>query len=339
MTKKKILTAVAVVALAGICYMAYVGRVLWGGAPADAEIRLRKGCTAEMVTDSIARVLDADYAAKVGEALRILKANVENRQGAYRIMSGESAMSVARKIRSGAESGVKFTFNNVRTKQDWARRVGATFAMDADSMLAVLNDTAECAKYGFTPDNITAMLLPDTYEFYWCVTPQKLLGRLHDYYEYFWDNARRRKAADLGLTPAEVSVVASIVEEETAKTDERGKVARLYLNRLDRKMPLQADPTVKFALGDFGLRRITHAMTRVQSKWNTYVIAGLPPGPIRVVEKRTLDAVLNAPTHDYLYMCAKEDFSGYHNFAVSLSEHNANAKRYQAALNARGIKK
>ena len=136
-----------------------------------------------------------------------------------------------------------------------------------------------------------------------------------------------------------MSVVASIVEEETAKNDERGKVARLYLNRLERKMPLQADPTVKFALGDFGLRRITLAMTRVQSPWNTYVIAGLPPGPIRVVEKRTLDEVLNAPRHDYIYMCAKEDFSGYHNFAKTLSEHNANAKRYQAALNARGIKK
>ncbi len=337
--KKKIMTALAVVALCVICYMAYMGRILWGGAPTDGEIRLRKGCTVEAVTDSIAKAAGPDFAAKVGDALRMLNADVARRQGAYRISSGESAMSVARKIRNGQESGVRFTFNNVRTKEDWSKRVAATFAMEADTMLAVLNDPEECAKYGFTPDNITAMLLPDTYEFYWCVSAHKLLSRLHDYYEKFWDSRRMRKAEALGLTPAEVSVVASIVEEETAKNDERGKVARLYLNRLERKMPLQADPTVKFALGDFGLRRITLAMTRVQSRWNTYVISGLPPGPIRVVEKRTLDEVLNAPRHDYIYMCAKEDFSGYHNFAKTLSEHNANAKRYQAALNARGIKK
>ncbi|MBP5498678.1 MAG: endolytic transglycosylase MltG [Muribaculaceae bacterium] len=336
--KRILLAAIAVIVVVMICLCLYFCPVMTGGAEKDAEIRLRKGNTVEMVTDSIAKVLGDDFAQKVKKSFRMLRANVSNRQGAYRIKAGESPMSVARKIRNGMESGVKFTFNNVRTKQQWAERVGETFAMDGDSILALLNDADYCAQLGFTTDKITAMLLPDTYEFYWCITPERLLEKLHGYYEKFWDKKRLEKAAALGLTPAEVTIVGSIVEEETAKRDERGKVGRLYLNRIERGMQLQADPTVKFAIGDFGIKRITLAMTRVNSPYNTYVIQGLPPGPIRMVEKGTLDAVLNAPRHNYLYMCAKEDFSGYHNFTASYSEHMANARRYQAALNARGIK-
>ena len=142
----------------------------------------------------------------------------------------------------------------------------------------------------------------------------------------------------MGLTPDEVAVIASIVEEETAKSDERGKVARLYINRLRKGMPLQADPTVKFAVGDFSLRRIGAKHLAVESPYNTYRHTGLPPTPIRIAEKSTLEAVLNAPEHNYLYMCAREDFSGYHNFTASFAEHRRNAFRYRAALDARGIK-
>ncbi|MEG0253878.1 MAG: endolytic transglycosylase MltG, partial [Muribaculaceae bacterium] len=149
---------------------------------------------------------------------------------------------------------------------------------------------------------------------------------------------RISKAKALGLTPFEITTLASIVEEETSKSDERGKVARLYLNRLAKGMLLQADPTVKFAIGDFSIKRVTKEHLRVQSPYNTYVNAGLPPSPIRFPEKSTIDAVLNAPAHDYTFMCAKEDFSGYHNYTTSFSVHLANARIYQAALNARGIK-
>ena len=159
-----------------------------------------------------------------------------------------------------------------------------------------------------------------------------------DYRNRFWDKSRRSKAARLGLTPAEVATIASIVEEETAKTDEKPKVARLYLNRLQKGIKLQADPTVKFASGDFSLRRITGKHLAIESPYNTYKISGLPPGPIRVPASSTLDAVLNAPNHNYIYMCAKEDFSGYHNFASDYATHQANARRYQAELNRRGIR-
>jgi len=161
---------------------------------------------------------------------------------------------------------------------------------------------------------------------------------MHDYYEKFWTDERKAQATSQGITPDQAVTLASIVEEETSKADERGKVARLYLNRLQHGMRLQADPTVKFALGDFSIRRLSVAMTQVQSPYNTYRVNGLPPGPIRLPEKATVDAVLTAPQHDYIYMCAKEDFSGYHNFATDYTTHMANARRYQAALNARGIK-
>ena len=205
-------------------------------------------------------------------------------------------------------------------------------------MRKALRDSALCAKYGKTPQTIACLLMPDTYEFYWDITPEKTLDRLNDYYEDFWTDKRKSKAEKLGLTPDEVATIASIVEEETVKADERGKVARLYLNRYQQGMRLQADPTVKFALGDFSIKRITVPMTQINSPYNTYRVNGLPPGPIRLPEKSTIDAVLDAPQHDYLYMCARADFSGYHDFTRDYSSHLDNAHRYQDALNSRGIK-
>ncbi|MDD7499702.1 MAG: endolytic transglycosylase MltG, partial [Sodaliphilus sp.] len=161
---------------------------------------------------------------------------------------------------------------------------------------------------------------------------------MYNYYVQFWNDERTQKAKKLGLTPDEVVIVASIAEEETSKSDERGKVGRLYINRLQKKMRLQADPTVKFALGDFSIRRITHDMCAYDSPYNTYRVAGLPPGPIRLPEKATIDQILDSKPHDYIFMCAKSDFSGYHDFATDLGSHNANAQRYQAELNKRNIK-
>ena len=190
---------------------------------------------------------------------------------------------------------------------------------------------------GFSRQNFPAAFIPDSYEFYWSATPANVVRRLLDYRNRFWNKERRAKAKELNLTPAQVATVASIVEEETAKADEKPKVARLYLNRLKKGIKLQADPTVKFASGDFSLRRITGKYLAIESPYNTYKVNGLPPGPIRIPAGSTIDAVLNAPQHDYIYMCAKEDFSGYHNFASDYSTHMANARRYQAELNRRGI--
>lgn len=314
------------------------GLLCYPGAPEDGMIKVREGSTIDAVADSISCNIGVSFASRVKTLLTITGSDLSKRQGAFRVHKGDSPFKVMRLLRSGAESGVKFTFNNVRTKMEFAERFGSKFMVEKGLMLGALCSDSLCAKYGKTPETIVCLLLPDSYEFYWDITPEQLLDRFNEYYNKFWNDERKAKAKALGLTPDEVTIVASIVEEETAKGDERGKVARLYINRYQQGMPLQADPTVKFAIGDFSIKRLTIPMTRVESPYNTYRVQGLPPGPIRLPEKTTIDAVLNAPQHNYLYMCAKEDFSGYHNFAVDYDTHMANARRYQAALNERGIK-
>ena len=336
MNKKKWIAGIiaAVVVALVACAVPY----LFMGSPAEGLVKVRKGSTIDQIADSVKSHVDEKFGARVATMLKLMNAKVENREGAYRITKGTSPFTAARRIKNGVQSGVRFTFNNVRTFDEWAERWGDTFMDGADEMRAALKDSAVCAKYGKTPETIVCLLMPDTYEFYWDITPERTLDRLNDYYHDFWTNERKAKAEKLGLTPDEVSTVASIVEEETVKADERGKVARLYLNRYQQHMRLQADPTVKFALGDFSIKRITQPMTQVKSPYNTYRVDGLPPGPIRLPEKSTIDAVLDAPQHDYLYMCARPDFSGYHDFTRDYASHLDNAHRYQAALNNRGIK-
>ena len=324
----------AVIAIAALV----VAQFLITGAPCDGMIKVRKGATIGVVEDSIAATIDVSFAARVATLLSLTGSDLSKRQGAFRVNKGDSPFKVMRLLRSGAESGVKFTFNNVRTKEEFAQRFASKFMVSQDSLLAALNDSALCARFDRTPATIVGFFYPDSYEFYWDITPEQLLEKFAGYAQKFWTAERKAKANALGMSPEEVETIASIVEEETNKSDERGKVARLYLNRVKTGMPLQADPTVKFAIGDFSIKRLTINMTRFQSPYNTYIAQGLPPGPIRLPEKKTIDAVLNAPAHDYLYMCAKEDFSGYHNFAADYPTHMANAQRYQAELNKRGIK-
>ncbi len=336
--KKKKWIVIGIVAAAVAILVACAAPYMMMGAPAEGLVKVRKGSSVEQITDSIKANVDAKFADRVATMLRLMNANVENREGAFRITEGMSPFTAARRIKNGVQSGIRFTFNNVRTLDEWAARWGETFMGDSDEMLKVLTDSAMCAQYGKTPQTIACLLMPDTYEFYWNITPEKMLARMNDYYNDFWTAERKAKAEKLGLTPDEVATVASIVEEETVKADERGKVARLYLNRYQQGMRLQADPTVKFALNDFTIKRITVPMTQVSSPYNTYRVNGLPPGPIRMPEKSTIDAVLDAPQHDFIYMCARPDFSGYHDFTRDYASHLENAHRYQAALNSRGIK-
>jgi UPF0755 protein len=336
--KKKKWIVIGIVAAAVAILVACAAPYMMMGAPAEGLVKVRKGSSVEQITDSIKANVDAKFADRVATMLRLMNANVENREGAFRITEGMSPFTAARRIKNGVQSGIRFTFNNVRTLDEWAARWGETFMGDSDEMLKVLTDSAMCAQFGKTPQTIACLLMPDTYEFYWNITPEKMLARMNDYYNDFWTAERKAKAEKLGLTPDEVATVASIVEEETVKADERGKVARLYLNRYQQGMRLQADPTVKFALNDFTIKRITVPMTQVSSPYNTYRVNGLPPGPIRMPEKSTIDAVLDAPQHDFIYMCARPDFSGYHDFTRDYAAHLENAHRYQAALNSRGIK-
>lgn len=260
------------------------------------------------------------------------------RTGRYAVESGMNNLALLNNLRRGHQVATRITFNNIRFKKDLAERLSGQLMVGEDELLHLLEDSAYCSKLGCTTETILTLFIPNTYEVYWNISAEKLMQRMLREYKAFWNDSRQAKAKALGLTPTEVAILASIVEEETAATDEYPIVAGLYLNRLQRGIPLQADPTVKFAVGDFALQRILFEHLEVDSPYNTYKHAGLPPGPLRIPTIKGMDAVLNPMKHNYLYMCAKEDLSGRHNFAATLAEHNRNANRYRAELNRRGIR-
>ncbi len=252
--------------------------------------------------------------------------------GRYLLRKGMNTNQIVNKLRAGDQDPVNVTFNNARFNEDLAGKVSRYLQTDSLSILQLFSNEELIAKYGFTPETFRAMFIPNTYQFFWTTSANDFAARMKKEYDRFWNETRLKKAEEIGLSPVEVITLASIVQEETAKSDELGKVAGLYINRLQMGMPLQADPTVKYAVGDFSLRRILHIHLEVDSPYNTYKNAGLPPGPVNFPEVSAIDAVLNYEKHNYLYMAAKEDFSGYHNFARTLAEHNRNASRYRAAL-------
>ena len=258
--------------------------------------------------------------------------------GKYLIADGMNNNDLINMLKSGRQEPVKLVFNNVRTKYQLAGKIAKQLEADSISIINILNDAKYLAKYGFTPDNAIVVFIPNTYEMYWNTSGSQLFERMNDEYKKFWTDSRRQKAKDAGITPIEVEILASIVQEETAKYAEMSKIAGLYLNRIHKKMKLEADPTVKFAVGDFAIKRVLKKHLEVDSPYNTYKVKGLPPGPISLPDSRVIDKTLDFEKHNYIYMCAKEDFSGYHNFAVTGAEHAANARRYQNALNKLKIK-
>lgn len=259
--------------------------------------------------------------------------------GRYEIPASSSNKEILSKLKNGEQDPVKLTFNNIRTKSDLIKKLGSKMAFNPDELYNKLNDEVVCEKYGFTKETIMSMFLPDTYFIYWDLPVDGFLDRMKSEYKTFWNKDRLQKAQNINMTPSQVSTMASIVQSETNKTDEMPKVAGVYVNRIATGMPLQADPTVKFAVGDFSIKRILSKHLSVDSPYNTYKYLGLPPGPIALPERKAIDAVLNYQKHDFTYFCAKEDFSGYHNFAVNYTEHLQNANKYQKALNERGIMK
>ena len=258
--------------------------------------------------------------------------------GNYAIRPGDSVRDICLRLLSGNQTPVRLVVPSVRTLDRLAGAVGKQLLTDSADIMMVLSNTALIDSLGYSAASFPALFIPNTYEVYWTMTPAQFVARMVKENGRYWNATRQAKAKAQGLTPIEVITLASIVDEETNKDDEKPMVAGLYLNRLHRGMLLQADPTVKFALGQFELRRILYAHLQVDSPYNTYKYAGLPPGPIRIPSMAAIESVLNPAKHNYLYMCAKEDFSGYHNFATSLTQHNVNARRYQQALNQRGVK-
>lgn len=257
--------------------------------------------------------------------------------GHYLLTKDMTNLEALRLLRSGSQTPVNVTFNNLRVKEELASRLTKNLLADEKELLRLLNDSATVASYGFNTQNITGMFIPNTYEFFWTTTAPELMDRMHTEWENFWNEERRLKAEKLGLSPQEVSVVASIVQAETIKADEMPRVAGVYLNRLKKNMKLEADPTLVYAANDFSIRRVLNEHKEIDSPFNTYKYAGLPPGPINVPHIASLEAVLNAEDHRYIFFCAREDFSGYHSFAVTYQEHMRNANRYRRALNQRKV--
>jgi len=259
--------------------------------------------------------------------------------GKYRLEPGMNNRTLINKLGGGLQEPVKLRFENVRLKENLAAVLANQLEPDSIAFINLLNDDSLAASYGFDTANFFSMFIPNTYEFYWNTSTARFVERMHDEYERFWNESRREKAANLNLSPQEVSVLASIVKGEALHTDEMPAIAGLYLNRLRKGMLLQADPTVIFANNDFTIRRVLYRHLRTDSPYNTYLYRGLPPGPIMMPSIAAIDAVLNPQQHDYVYMCAKDDFSGYHNFAKTQAEHNINARKFQQALNERNIKR
>jgi UPF0755 protein len=241
-------------------------------------------------------------------------------------------MDAIKALRSGNQKPVNVTFTSVHLRRELAEKITKNIGVRPGEFDAALDAFITANQGGFTKENILTLFIPNTYQVYFNINPEDLIGRMEQEHQKFWNDARKAQAREIGLTPIEVSILASIVQAETVKTDEAPIVAGLYINRLKKGIALQADPTLKFALGDFTIKRVLNEHKDVDSPYNTYKYAGLPPGPINVPGIAMIDAVLHCEKHRYFYMCAKEDFSGYHNFANSLQEHNVNARRYQRAL-------
>lgn len=261
------------------------------------------------------------------------------RSGRYVVGPSDNMLGLYRRLRNGRQTPVRLTIPSVRRLARLAGTLAHNLMLDSAEVASAFADSAFTARYGYTTATLPALFIPNTYEVYWNCSLENLMQRMERENTSFWDAKGRNEAAlAMGLSHEQVATLASIVDEETNYDPERATIAGLYLNRLHRGMLLQADPTVKFAVGDDTLRRIVGKHLQTDSPYNTYRYKGLPPGPIRIATIASIDAVLHAEQHDYLYFCAKEDFSGSHNFARNYDEHLANARRYQRALNERGIR-
>ena len=258
--------------------------------------------------------------------------------GRYLIKNGMSNNELVNLLRSGKQEPVKVTFNSIRTYNDLAGNIGGQIEVDSSELMKAFTSSALAKKYGFNAQTFLTLFIPNTYELYWNTSAEQFIKRMASEYKRFWTAEKIAKAKKLNLSQSEVAILASIVQaEQMGHPDERPKVAGLYINRLRKGMRLQSDPTLIYALGDFSIKRVLNEHKLLDSEYNTYTHTGLPPGPINLPEVTSINAVLNYEEHNYLYMCAKADFSGYHNFARTLTQHNVYANEYRRELNRRRI--
>lgn len=334
---KQILLIVLLIGLVGAAILAWM---VLGSATAFDEKRKSlyissKAATKEAVLDSLRKnnILKSEgifnfLAGRLGywDAVK---------PGKYDIKKGSSALSIVRMLRNGQQSPVNLVITKLRTKADFARLTGNKFEFDSSSMSTLLSSADLMNDYNKTPDLAMTAILPDTYSFLWTTSPESVYKKLAEEEKKFWTEERKQKADEMGFTPEQVYTIASIVDEESNALAEKGNIASVYINRVKKGMPLQADPTIRFALNDFTIKRIYGDHLNVASPYNTYRNTGLPPGPICTPSKKTIDAVLNAPTTNYLYFVADSSFNGRHSFSASYEEHMKKARAYQEAFKRR----
>jgi UPF0755 protein len=292
--------------------------------------------------DDVVAIIKAQHILNNTESFKWVasKMNFKNiKPGKYKITKGLSNIELVRLLRSGKQEPIKLTFQNIRLKTDFAGYIGKNFEIDSLAFLNMLDSIDLVRQYGFDEETIFCMFIPNTYEMYWNTSKEKFFERMQKEYVKFWHTERLAQAKAIGLSPVQVSILASIVDQEALLNREMVRIAGVYMNRLNRGIKLEADPTVIFANGDFTVKRVLYKLLQKDSPYNTYKYSGLPPGPICMPSVAAIDAVLHFEKHNYIYFCAKEDFSGLHNFASNVTEHQMNARKFQQALNNRGIKK
>ncbi len=336
MQKKTLLYLfVAAIVLGGI--VAAVGIVQFKGSAvvAESELYVSSKASYGALTDSLMPRIR--HHAAFRSYARRLDLEKSFKPGHYVLKPGMSVIEVARMLKLGLQTPVRVTINNVRIPAQLAQKLSRQLDADSTAFMQALTSKSLAEEVGFDSVTLFSMFIPDTYEFYWTVSPEELVRRMKREYDRFWTEERDAKRKRSGLSRLEVMTLASIVYEETRKSDEMPRIAGVYVNRLRRGIPLQADPTVKYAMQDFALRRILYRHLKYPSPYNTYINKGLPPSPICMPGKNAIEAVLDFEEHDYIFFCARPTFDGYHNFARTLREHNANARAYSAELNRRKI--
>lgn len=292
-----------------------------------------KGLTNQLIEDTLLNdVISFSFLSK------LMKYSENIKEGAYKVKMNMSNYDLISMLRAGDQTPINITFSYSRKINDLAQKISEKLKISEKDLMDYITENSQ-SNYGFDNQNIIGMFLPDTYEVYWDITPKNLLDKMKSEYDKFWNSERTTKLERVNLSKNEVITLASIVASETNKIDEADRIAGVYINRLRKNMLLQADPTLIYAANDFSIRRVLNKHKKIKSPYNTYMNKGLPPGPIRLSPKKYIDAVLNFENHRFIFFCAKDDFSGYHEFAITLSEHNKNARKFQRALNKRKIYK
>ena len=332
---KKILLFLFIILLAAACYFTYLAL-----GPGTAFTEKSKYLYISTTAANKKAVLDSLQKNKFIKSPKVFQLMADQlkywkniKPGRYEFKNGTNLYSMIKILRNGQQSPVNLVITKIRLKEDLARMVGTRFECDSTEMITFLNHEDSLKQFGVNPVTVMTAVLPNTYTYFWNTTPQKIFQKLYDKSKEFWTPQRKELATNRGLSTDQVYTLASIIEEETnAKTD-KPNIASVYLNRIEKRMPLQADPTIKFAMKSFGLKRIYTKYLLVESPYNTYRNTGLPPGPICTPSEATIDAVLNSPKTDYIYFVANSDLSGTHVFTTNYADHLKYAREYQKVLN------